>query len=149
MQGIMFGIAGIALSMLISFALSLVGLLDTAPVLDKISRLPPLVAIAAFTLAPLSEELLFRGLLLRSVSDSLGKAAGGKFARFAWLAAVFLTSLLFALFHLSYGSFAELLVAFSLGALFCLSVKKSGSLIPAIIAHAIFNFASIAIMVLT
>ena len=135
--------------MLISFTLSLAGLLDTASVLDKISRLPPLAAIAAFTLAPVAEELLFRGLLLRSVSESLGRAAGGKLKRFAWLAAVFSTSLLFALFHLSYGSFAELAVAFSLGALFCISVKKSGSLIPAIIAHAIFNFASIAMMVLT
>lgn len=130
--------SGIATAML-SVLLSYFGLLDTAPVLSKISSLPLPALLAAFTLAPLAEEALFRGYLFRKISEwrtGAGRQAG-------WAAGALLSSLVFAAFHLSYSSVAELAVAFSIGMLFCYFTRRTNSLIPAIVAHASFNFLSI------
>jgi len=49
--------------------------------------------------------------------------------------------------HSSWGSAAELAVTFFVGLVLCAGVKKTDSLVPAVLAHAAFNLASIAMMV--
>jgi membrane protease YdiL (CAAX protease family) len=136
-----------AATFVISSLFYLTGSLDTSPVLEKVGSLPALALIAAFTIAPLGEEAFFRGLLFRRLDCAFTRFASfGKGA--AWLAAALLSSFLFSLMHLSYGSVAELAVAFFMGFILCAYTKKSGSLVPALVAHSLFNLASIISMVL-
>lgn len=130
--------SGIA-SAAITLALSYFGLLDTQKVQLKLLSLPLPALVAAFTLAPLAEEMLFRGLVFRKVSEF--RIAGGKPA--GELAGALSSSIIFAALHASYGSLAELAVAFAIGMVFCWFVKRTKSLFPSILAHASFNFLSI------
>lgn len=82
-------------------------------------------ALSSVLLAPLFEELFFRGLMLstlqRLVSD--------------WLAIV-ISALLFAMVHWSWPEFISL---FSVGVIYGWLTIKSNSLIPALLAHVIHN----------
>ena len=92
-----------------------------------------LTAISLVVLPPLAEEILFRGFLFTGF-------------RTAWkfLPAALLTSILFAIGHLQFGSGAPLLwVAaidtFVLSLVLCYMREKTGSLWPGILIHAIKN----------
>jgi membrane protease YdiL (CAAX protease family) len=76
-------------------------------------------------IAPLTEEVLFRGIILKGFIKrySLGKA-------------IVLSAILFSLFHLNpYQFFSGLVMGLFLGFLYI----KSRSIIPCIIAHSIYN----------
>ena len=133
-------VACAAVTMALTGIFLLAGLLDTENVYDKVMLLPLPALVLACTLAPLGEEMLFRGFLFRKLSDWLG---GGKKGDLPWAAGAVLSSLLFALMHASYGSYAELAVTFAVGIVLCIGVKKTNSLVPAVLAHAAFNFVSI------
>jgi membrane protease YdiL (CAAX protease family) len=141
LYGLLLAAGCVALSWLVSGIFYALGILDTAPVLDKVSALPLPALIIAFTLAPLGEEMVFRGFLFRYAWQSF-ESEHDKHG-VAWIASAILSSAVFALLHWGYGSFAELAVAFLIGMALCASVKKTNSLIPAIIAHAIFNLLSV------
>lgn len=83
------------------------------------------VALGVTLLAPLGEEVLFRGYLLRVFR-----------ARYGATAALLLTSGIFAAMHLNPASFLALL---ALGLLFGLLRMASGSLVPALVGHAVQN----------
>lgn len=88
-----------------------------------------LVVIAAVVIAPLAEEVLFRGFVygvLKRYTD----------APFAALS----SSLMFAIIHMHVGS---LLPLWMLAVLFCLAYEISGCLLVPMLLHAIFNAASI------
>lgn len=150
-----------ALTLILSAVLLPLGLLDTAPVREKVLSLPIIALISSFTLAPLGEEALFRGFLFRKLSELLSagvrKKSGffaallsslpGRLFRFeavSWIFGALLSSAVFALLHFSYGSLAEIIVAFSIGMLLCAFTYKTRSLVPAVLAHAGFNFFSVA-----
>ena len=122
----------------------LAGTLDTKNVYDKVVLLPWPVLILAFTLAPLGEEMFFRGFIFRKMSGWLGARLNGALP---WIIGALFSSLLFSLMHASYGSVAELAVAFAVGLVLCVGVKKTNSLVPAVLAHVAFNFVSIVMAV--
>jgi len=136
--GIATGIAALLITPAISLLLYYAGALDSELVSQKVSSLPPIALLLAFTLAPLGEEALFRGYLFRKISERLSSPMAG----------AIISSLLFSALHFMYGSVAEIIVAFAMGLLFCASAKKAGSLVPAVVAHATYNLISIAVMVL-
>jgi membrane protease YdiL (CAAX protease family) len=112
--------------------------------LELITEYPQLllritVVVAAAVIAPLLEELLFRGLvqtMIRSLlQDSKFRAAGP-----VWLA-IAASSGLFALMHANPGHWPAL---FILGACMGYAYEKSGSLFRPIFIHALFNTAMIA-----
>lgn len=91
-----------------------------------------LVVLAAVVVAPLAEEVLFRGFVygvLKRYTD----------APFAALS----SSLMFAIIHLHVGSLLPLWV---LALLFCLAYEVSGCLLAPMLLHMIFNGTSIALM---
>lgn len=91
-----------------------------------------LVVLAAVVVAPLAEEVLFRGFVygvLKRYTD----------APFAALS----SSLMFAIIHLHVGSLLPLWV---LALLFCLAYEVSGCLLAPMLLHVIFNGTSIALM---
>lgn len=84
------------------------------------------VAVLVIAVVPaVAEELLFRGLLLRSLRGSFGAAA-----------AVAVSAAAFGAFHLSPHRFLPQAV---LGALLGVLALRSGSLWPAVVAHAAHN----------
>jgi uncharacterized protein len=79
--------------------------------------------------APLVEELVYRGLLQRSLSVAVGASSG-----------LLLTAILFSLIHFSPVEYPGLFVA---GLVFGGCVTLTGRLGPAIITHAAFNAAGL------
>jgi membrane protease YdiL (CAAX protease family) len=75
--------------------------------------------------APIVEELVYRGLVQRSLSAAVGAAAG-----------LILTSALFSLVHLSPVEYPGLFLA---GLVFGAGLTLTGRLGPAIVTHAAFN----------
>ncbi len=85
-----------------------------------------ILVLLAFVVTPaICEELLCRGALLHAFLPRLGPTR-----------AVLLSSLLFALLHLS---FYRLLPTLLLGVLFAVITLRSGSVVPAMVAHALNN----------
>jgi membrane protease YdiL (CAAX protease family) len=91
-----------------------------------------LIAVAAVTLAPLAEELVFRRILFACCRRFLGFAP-----------AMVLTAAIFAAFHLSLVQWAPL---FLLGLALQAAVQLSGSVWPAVAMHAVHNALAIAIL---
>lgn len=92
--------------------------------------LPKLVlTFIAVLLAPLSEELLYRGMLIAAISRRTGRTVG-----------VILSSALFGLAHLNVYSFVLL---FAVGVVLALLVVRTESLISSLTAHIAFNSAAI------
>ena len=88
--------------------------------------------LAGVILAPLSEELLFRGFFYAVGKRYLGPLASG-----------FASALLFAAFHLSVSAFAGLFV---LALCLTLAYERTGSLFVPIGIHALFNFTSLCVV---
>lgn len=98
-----------------------------------------IVLFSVVVIAPVTEELIFRGYMYDVFRRSFG----------AYIA-VGVTALLFTLAHLPQlgGEPCAFLAIFSLGIIFALARLKTGSILPPIIFHAIYNFIYIAIGVL-
>lgn len=84
-----------------------------------------LLAVVVIVGAPLVEELVYRGLLQRSVSTIVGRSLG-----------LLVASLWFALIHFSPVEYPGLTLA---GLVFGAGVAVTGRLGPAIVTHAAFN----------
>lgn len=93
------------------------------------------VAVLAVLVAPVAEEMLFRGIVYPTLKQ-------GGHPRAAW----WLTSLLFAAMHFNALSFLPLTV-FSMILIYL--YEKTGSLWASITAHSLFNFANFLFMLLT
>lgn len=97
------------------------------------------LTLTAVVLAPVTEELMFRGLLLRSFLRRMG----------FWPAAL-LSSLVFALFHVHQvdtvlGAVTLALSVGTLGLGNCFVVRITGRLAPAMMLHATFNALSLVV----
>ncbi len=96
--------------------------------------------VSLVILPPVAEEIIFRGYLYTSLR-----------AKYTFLPAVIVTSLLFGAAHLQFGSGAPLLwVAaidtFILSVILCFLRERRGSLWPAILLHAIKNVVAFVIL---
>lgn len=93
--------------------------------------------ILAVVGAPFSEEILFRGFLLPPLAKT----------RFGFLGASLFTSLVWAAIHgYSWQGAAEI---FMVGLAFSYLLWRTGSIIPSIILHALFNLAAVAVNFMT
>jgi len=92
-------------------------LVDSAPLLEA------LVMLAV--LPPICEEILFRGVLARSLATKLP----------IWIA-IALSALLFSAYHLS---LVQAPATFTLGLVFALIAIRSDSVVPSILAHGLNN----------
>ncbi len=98
-------------------------------VAQELSWLQILYVLTAVIVAPLFEELMFRGLIFPYLVKRVGLAKG-----------TLLVSVLFAVMHFHLPSFAPL---FLLSAALCLAYWRTGSLWVVVGMHAIFNAISI------
>ncbi len=91
-----------------------------------------LLMLGAVVLAAVCEEILFRGFMMQLL------ARGGR-----WWSAIFISALLFAVFHLD---FIGLLPRTLLGVYFGILVWRSGSIFPAMLAHGANNLLAFALV---
>lgn len=84
-------------------------------------------------LAPVAEELMFRGILYRYVRQRFGRAVG-----------LAVTPVLFSLLHFNWASFASLA---ALATVLSLAYEKTGDLRVPIVAHGLFNLNTIVFIV--
>ncbi len=119
-----------ALLSALALILAFVGLDDSNKVSLVVSSLSTPAIIVAVTLGPFAEEVFFRGFLQK-------------------YAGVVVTALLFALLHYSFGSATEMIGAFIAGIVLGYWVNyRNPSLWPVVLAHAGYNAASIATVML-
>ena len=90
--------------------------------------------LAAVILAPMGEETLFRGVLYRALAGRLGAGAG-----------IIMSALIFGAMHLDLYRLLPLAVG---GAGLAFMVRRSGSLWPAVVAHATWNGLMLALVFL-
>jgi len=105
-------------------------LLGVSPNLDLVNLVaqiehPWLMALGAVVVAPLSEEVFFRGFVFAGLRE-----------RHGWLKAALISAAAFALLHLQP---VQALPIFLLGFVFALIYEKSRSLWPAVAMHAAVN----------
>lgn len=101
-----------------------------------------LVAFAAVVAAPVAEEFLFRRVLQGWLEERLGASHPRRGAA----AAVVLSSLAFGLAHLGQGlAFVPL---FFFGLVVGYLARQTGSIVPGIILHALFNAVSVGLVLL-
>ena len=93
------------------------------------------VLFAGGVLAPIAEELYFRGFVFRSYR--LTKSP---------LVAYGATSLLFATLHLNLPALLPILV---LSLIFCYAYQRTGSIVPSMVGHALNNSAAFCILYFT
>lgn len=86
---------------------------------------PYLFAFTTAIVAPITEELFFRGFLFKGLREKYG-----------WVNALMFSSIIFALFH---GQLATLLPTFLLGALFAYMYQRTESVYPGMILHFAVN----------
>ena len=110
---------------------------DVVELFLEIERLPTVIVMILVTvvLAPISEEVIFRGGIYRFLKDKIGMIGG-----FA------VSGLLFAILH---QSLSTLLPLFLLGVALAYSYEKTGNLKVPILFHAIFNANTVFVILLT
>ncbi len=116
-----FSFSLVALELLL---LGLFGLDDSNRVEAVLQTFSPLLILFTIFLAPIAEEVFFRGFLMRVFG-------------------IWPSSAVFGLVHYFYGSIAEVIGAFTLALGFSFFVRRWNSLYPAIFAHFLVNFIAI------
>ena len=102
--------------------------------LQALSKTPVISLFQVCILAPVIEEILMRGYLLHGFSESYGN-----------IAALFVSSLLFALLHFN---MVQTLSAFTCGIILGLLYLQTGSIFCCILTHAGYNLISYITMIL-
>jgi membrane protease YdiL (CAAX protease family) len=119
----------IAVAFAISFLLNAFhanDLSNVAPAIESL-RAIPLLLVYIVIVRSSAEEVFFRGFLTKKTG-------------------ALVSSILFALIHLSYGSYAEVAGAFILGFIFAKVFQLNKNLYPNIAAHIAFNAVSVTLM---
>lgn len=99
----------------------------------------PLLVLATVVIAPLYEELIFRGVMFGLIKDAIHPNN-----HHASLTASVITSALFSLVHVQYGAF-EMGVIFGLAMIFCYARIRCDSLIAPILLHVLNNGLAMAV----
>lgn len=127
------GIGGVVLAFVVNFIASLLHTPKVSSPIDKLTDTPLLLAIfgvIAVTVAPLFEELFFRGFLQPMLSRTFGIASG-----------ILLTAILFATPHGPEYSWAWQYIAaiFLVGVVLGVVRARTNSIIPTTIIHGCYN----------
>ncbi len=113
------------LGLLLQWVSDMTGIPLPTNVAELLTGMPLYFLVFSFLIAPINEEVLFRGFLVSRIG-------------------IFASAVLFAIPHLlSYSSISELIAAFAFGIVSGYAYKKTGSLYPSIFAHVLVNLITI------
>lgn len=139
LQGIGLGALMLVINITISAIFTSFGVVqnqtDQFPLFEGDLRGHIMVALAATVLAPVGEEVLFRGYAFNAFAQQWGP-----------IAAYVLSALLFSIAHslaATEGVTALLVPAFIIGLVLAFGMRRTGSLLPCIVAHAFNNAVAI------
>ncbi len=123
------GLGLLAFVLLVGIALQAFSQLTGLPLPTNVggllSGMPLYFLVFSFLVAPINEEILFRGFLVPRIG-------------------VVLSAVIFAVPHLlTYSSVAELIASFAFGLIAGYALKKTRSLYPSIIAHMLVNMLTV------
>lgn len=107
--------------------LAFVGIADVENITQTVVSLPSYILILAITLAPISEEIMFRGFLRLKLG-------------------IVMASLVFLPFHSAYGSIVQYVGVFVVSIAFCLIYDRHDNLNVVILTHIIYNTIALARM---
>ncbi len=110
-------------------------LYDQEIVTGIVMELPLYILAMAVVVAPISEELLFRALLITKIRKYVPT-----------IIAVIIAAAIFALFHVGYGSVVQLIGVFTVGLILGFVYWRSGSILPSMFIHLAYNLMSIMVM---
>ena len=98
-----------------------------------------LVIVIAVVVAPITEEVIFRGVLFRSLADRFGAATG-----------VVASATIFAVIHIEVlrSQPVALVGLFVIGAVLAEAYRRTGNLFVPMLGHAVFNATSLGLAVL-
>jgi uncharacterized protein len=116
------------LSYLISFISILFNISDLNLVSEHISKIPFYLIIYLFIVRVFLEEWFFRGFLVKKIGCLLSSA-------------------LFAIVHIGYGSIVQVIGAFALGFILAKYYEKINNIIPLFLAHLFYNSISYFFMI--
>lgn len=105
---------------LLNLIFGTIGLNDSDRVIEKIEMFTIPVIFAALFLGPISEEIFFREFLTNRIG-------------------IIPSSLMFGIAHIAYGSIAQIIGAVGIGIILAYVLKKSGSVLPCILIHFLYN----------
>ncbi|HLC68996.1 MAG TPA: type II CAAX endopeptidase family protein [Candidatus Bilamarchaeaceae archaeon] len=121
-------IGGLAMIILSVIALNVlfysVGANDSANITETVQQLPFYIVLFGIVVAPVTEEVFFRAFLVEKTG-------------------IWISSGIFALSHVAYGSVVELAGAFVIGIILAVVYRRSASLVPVVAIHFVFNLVSI------
>ena len=100
-----------------------------------------LLIFAMVIVAPIYEELIFRGLLWSAIAEQFSNVANAEHR--GAIVASLVTSVIFAVIHLQYGMY-EISTIVILALIFCYARIKSGSLVLPMLLHIVNNGAAMA-----
>ncbi|MDD5171636.1 MAG: CPBP family glutamic-type intramembrane protease [Candidatus ainarchaeum sp.] len=149
---ILFTAIGLTALFTLLFWLQLVALVigfnDQEKVVEKVSDLPILVLALAVFIAPITEELFFRAMLVPAAISFASSIFGNtpRALSAASLTGIILAAFVFGILHLSYGSVVEIVGVFVIALLLGSIYRISKSVVPCIAVHMIYNLLSIAVM---
>ena len=103
--------------------------------IEQLFSLPAMFILVA--VQPITEEIFFRGFLLEKIHAFAGKEI-----------AIVVTSILFGIVHLSYGNVYPALMSGLLGIILAIVVIRTKNLMTAVIAHTLYNIASVTLYVI-
>ena len=122
--------AMLLISIAISILMAFLGFNDLGKVGEVILKLreaSPLLLIYLLVVRVVAEEVFFRGFLLKRIGLVLSTA-------------------LFGIAHISYGSITEIVGALILGGLLAKAYERNGNLLPNIFAHLFYNLIFVSII---
>jgi membrane protease YdiL (CAAX protease family) len=109
--------------------LTLVGYTEENPLAEEIGKnLNPLLIILIPLFSSISEETLYRGLIHMRIEN-----------KFGFVPAVFISSSLFALAHVEYGTYLQVIVPFCFGLVLGFLIHKHQNIWSTITAHFTYN----------
>lgn len=107
------------------------------PLYDSVSSVWLLI-FAMVIVAPVYEELVFRGILWSAIAEQFAAPPATGISQSGAVIASLITSLIFASIHLQYGLY-EISTIVVLALIFCYARVKSGSLLLPIVLHIVNN----------
>ncbi len=119
----------IFLEIIFSFGESIFHISLPTNVKSTFMGMPVFFLIFTFTIAPIDEEILFRGFLVPRIG-------------------IWQSAFLFAILHFEYGSISEILFAFIFGVIAGYIFKKTHSLYTTIIGHCLINLLGIIMLII-
>ncbi|MGO2386063.1 MAG: lysostaphin resistance A-like protein [Psychrobacter sp.] len=125
-------------SQALTYVLDMAPLVFVDPLYQSVSSVWLLI-FAMVVVAPIYEEVVFRGILWSAIAEQFTAPSYSK--NYGAIVASIVTSLIFAVIHVQYGIY-EISTIMVLALIFCYARIKSGSLLLPIVLHVVNNGAA-------